>query len=235
MKLHKKISSWLKDYVYMIIGAIGTIIYRKLPKHYLGHVIDGKVPVIIIPGILGKWSFMKKIADDISLLGHPVYIVPKLGYNLHTIPDSSSLVSNVIQKENLKNVILVTHSKGGLIGKHALIHHNDEKRILGMVSVATPYSGSAMAKLVPLDSFRELHNDSIIIKDLGSHTAVNKKIISISPEYDNHVWAEKGSHLEGAINITVSVHGHHKVIYDTDVTEKIKESIEKIIADSFQE
>ena len=84
-------------------------------------------------------------------------------------------------------MILVAHSKGGLIGKHVLIHHNGNDNILGMVSIATPYSGSAMAKLVPYDPIRELLKDNVTIKDLQSHEQVNTKIVSISPLYDNHV------------------------------------------------
>ena len=190
--------------------------------------VEGKIPIVIIPGVLGKWSFMKKIADTLSLEGHPIYIVPELGYNLYSIPNSSFLVSNLLKKENLHNVIFVAHSKGGLIGKYTLIHNNDEARVIGMVSIATPYTGSAMAKLLPIEPIKELHNDSLIIKDIARHTHVNHKIISVSPMYDNHVWAEKGSHLDGAKNIEVDVHGHHKIIYNQEVITVVKNSITEL-------
>jgi pimeloyl-ACP methyl ester carboxylesterase len=228
MKTREKIKSWVIDYGYMIHGALSSLVYITPPKHYLGHVVDGKVPVIIIPGVLGRWSFLKKLADTISLLGHPVYVVKGLGYNLYTIPDSSKLVESIIQREHLKDVIIVAHSKGGLIGKHVLIHHNQDNNVIGMITIATPYSGSAMAKLVPLDPIKELHNDSQIIKDINAHTSVNDKIISISPLYDNHVWAEKGSFLDGAKNITVQVHGHHKIVYDQSVIDLVKDSVEEL-------
>lgn len=234
MKMHKKVLGWLVDSVYAGHCIVTTVIHKNPPIHYLGHIIDGKVPVVIIPGIFSHWGFMKKIADTISLLGHPVYIVPELGYNLHDIPHSSSLVHKVIQKENLKNVIFVAHSKGGLIGKYTMIHNNEDKRVIGMVSVATPYSGSAMTKILPIEPVKELHNDSMIIKDIASHTAVNKNIVSISPEYDHYVWAEEGSRLEGARNIVINVHGHHKVMYDANVIDAIKESIEKMSIDFYR-
>ena len=253
MKTHKKIMSWLSDYTYMIKGATESLIYRKPPEHYLGHIAEGKIPVILIPGVLGKWGFMKNLGDKISLAGHPVYIVPDLGYNIYTIPISakmlrsvvvrafrkkdaadpyisknSSAVRKIIERNNLDGVILVAHSKGGLIGKYLLAHQNKDNKVLGMVSIATPYSGSAMAKLVPLDPIQELRDDSKIITDLERHTNVNSKIISICPEYDNHVWAEKGSHLDGARNIDVPVHGHHKIIFDRNVQYVVLSCIEKI-------
>jgi hypothetical protein len=233
MNTFKKIKIWVHDYLYMVHGAMSTLVYVKPPEHYRGYVVGGKVPVVIIPGILGKWSFMKKIADTISHLGHPVYVVPNLGYNLYSVPESSAMVNEVIKKENLTNVILVAHSKGGLIGKHVLIHHNSSNAILGMVSVATPYSGSSMAKLLPYDPVRELLKDNSTIRDLQSHEQVNSKIVSICPLYDNHVWAEEGSHLKGAKNIDVDVHGHHKIVYDKEVIRNIVVSIEEITQAKF--
>ena len=235
MQVHKKISSWLVDSLYAGKCFITTVIHKNPPKHYLGHVIDGKVPVVIVPGIFSHWGFMKKIADTISLLGHPVYIVPELGYNLHDIPHSSELVHDVIVKENLKNVIIVAHSKGGLIGKYTMIHHNKDSKIIGMVSIGTPYSGSAMTKILPIQPVKELHNDSAIIKDLATHVDVNKCIVSICPEFDHYVWAQEGSRLTGAKNIIVQVHGHHKVMYDPVVIEKIVESIEQMSLENFNQ
>ena len=250
MKLHKKISSWVADYGYMVQGAALSVFHHIPPKHYLDFVVEGKVPVILIPGILGKWGFMKRLGDKISLEGHPVYVVPELGINIFSIPSSAKMLRTFlvhafskkhivpkvspgalkirafIEARNIKGVVLVAHSKGGLIGKYLLAHYNDDQRVLGMVAVATPFSGSAMAKLVPHDAFRELKNDSEVIRDLEKHQEVNKKIISVIPEYDNHVWAERGSFLEGAReNIEVPVHGHHRVIFSKKVQEIVLRSI----------
>jgi triacylglycerol lipase len=244
---------WLVDYKYMIQGALQSLLYKNPPDHYLEHIVHNKVPVVLIPGILGKWSFMKKIADQISLAGHPVYVVQDLGYNVYNIPESSQKIKSlikyllsytdfvipeldqgaghiqkVIDEHKLENIIFLAHSKGGIIGKYFLIHHNKNNTALGMVAIASPFSGSAMAKLVALEPFRELSTDSQIIKDLEEHTEVNNKIVSIIPKYDNHVWAKKGSYLDGAKNIYIEVHGHHKVVFDRKVIEKSMEELERI-------
>lgn len=228
MHFHKKLSYWLHDYVYMTRGALSGVLYRKPPEHYTGYVVDGKIPVIVIPGVFGRWGYIKHLADKISLLGHPVYVVPQLGYNLFTIPQSAQYVSDVLEKENIHNAIIVAHSKGGLIGKYVLTHHNSEHRVIKMISIATPYSGSAMASLVPIDPIKELHNDSSVINELQKHTEVNSNIISLFPLYDNHVWADKGSYLDGAKNVPVEVHGHHKVLYDKSVEDVIVRELESV-------
>ena len=218
--------------MHMVHGAALTVIHKNPPRHYLGHVVEGKASVVLVPGILGTWSFMKKLGDAISLLGHPVYIVPSLGYNVHSIPSSAEKLRAVIEKIEGGNIVLVAHSKGGLIGKYFLAHYNQDGRVAGLVAIATPFSGSSMAKLVPLGPFSELDTGSSVIADLRKHTEVNIKIVSISPEYDNHVWAEEGSRLLGAENIEVKVHGHHKVVFDTKVQGIVLNSIEKITAKS---
>ena len=216
----------------MVHGAALTVVHKNPPQHYLGYKIEGKIPVVLIPGILGTWSFMKKLGDAISLEGHPVYVLPKLGYNLKSIPSSAevlrTLLNELIEKENVRGVVLVAHSKGGLIGKYLLAHLNQDGRALGLVAIATPFSGSSMAKLVPLGPFSELDTGSSVIEDLQQHAEVNTKIISIVPEYDNHVWAEEGSRLSGAENIEVNVHGHHKVVFDAKVQDIVLHSIEEI-------
>ncbi len=230
MKISTKIKAWLHDYVYMIHGVVTGLTYIAPPSPKTNNNLTQKNPLIILPGIFNKWGIMKKLVDTLHNEGHPIYVVPKLGFNMHTIAHSSQLVAEIIREENLKNVIFVAHSKGGLIGKYFLMHHNSNNNAIGLISIATPYSGSSMGKLVPLLAVRELSEDSSVIKDVMSKSDVNSKIVSIYPEYDNHVWSEQGSYLEGAKNVPVSVHGHHKIVFDPEVIALVLSSIEEMRA-----
>jgi len=210
---------WILDYIYMIHGQVTTFLYRKPPKHYLGYVIKNKIPVILIPGILEKWGFLKNLGDKISLQGHPVYIVPKLGYNLKDISVSAKIVREMIEKKDIRNSVIVAHSKGGLIGKYYLSLLNEDERVSKMISIATPYSGTSLTKYLRSKQVKDLRTDSEIIKELKAHKEVNKSIISVSPIFDNHVW--EGSFLEGAENITIDEKGHHKIIYSKELINLI--------------
>ncbi len=250
MRFHEKISAWVEDYFYTARQAVAMVRYRKPPDHYLGFKIPGKVPVILIPGILSKWGGMKYIGDQISQAGHPVYIIPELGYNISSIPSSaeklytiiSSILSNqhqdfsgraervkgFLEDKDLHGAILVGHSKGGLIGKYLLAHHNDDSRVLGLIAIASPFSGSALASLVPHSSFKELKNNSDIVNDLARHQDVNRKIISLIPEYDTFVWAAERSFLPGAENIEVPVRGHNTALFSKAMSDAVLFAIEKI-------
>jgi len=228
-------------------------IHKEPPVHYLGYTVAGKVPIILIPGILSKWGYMKKLGDRISLRGHPVYIVQGLGYNLYNIPVSARILrafivrmmpkfrhvvreavrggeapGGLVEKEGLKGAIIVAHSKGALIGKYFLAHYNVGHRVLGMIAVSSPFSGSSMARLIPHDSFKELRTGSVIIHDLRRHQKVNGQIVSIYPEYDTHIRTTRGSFLEGAENIKIPVGGHNTLPANQKIMEAVLAAIDKM-------
>ena len=203
------------------------LIHKNPPEHYLGFVIDKKAPIILIPGISNKWGFLKHLGDKISAKGHPVYIVNELKFNIFDIQTSAKIVREIIDKNNLEKAIIVGHSKGGLIGKYFLVHENKDEKVKGLIAIATPFSGSKLANQIPGRAHKELAPESKVIGELNSHKEYNFKIISIMPEFDNHVWHEKGSFLQGALNIKVPIKGHHKIVFDKDVIKKIIELIGK--------
>ena len=219
---------WIVDYCYFFFGKILMVIHDNPPKHYLNYVIQKKNPIILVPGISNKWGFVKRLGDYISRLGHPVYVVNKLKFNMINIPQSANLVREIVDQNNLKNAVIIGHSKGGLIGKYFLIHENKDDRVRGVIAIGAPFSGSRIVNHLPGKHFKELAPESQIIKEIDSDIKVNSKIISIMPEFDNHVWSDKKSYLEGALlNITFPIKGHHKIVFDKKSIQKIIELIGK--------
>ena len=190
----KKFTNWVRDYLYLIKGY--SFLFYKPPKHYLGFVLEKKPPVILIPGVNIKWQFLKAIADLISLNGNPVYAVEHLGYNTKAIDHSAKVIRELIDEKNLHDVIIVAHSKGGLIAKHLLAYDNKDGRIVKVIAIATPFQGSHLVKFIRSKTLKELHPESEIIKKLHSQADVNHKIVSIFGEYDNHVWPTESSRLD---------------------------------------
>ncbi len=157
-----------------------------------------------------------------------MYIVHKLGYNFGETAKQAKIVDDFIHMNNLKNVILVGHSKGGLIGKYLLVYHNSEKRILGVISIATPYHGSFSAKHIPLQHSKELVVGSAMIEDLQRHTEVNKQIISLTPSFDNHIWKEENRNLTNAENIRLDIKGHNRIVFHDKTVTHVLKAIEKL-------
>lgn len=79
-----------------------------------------------------------------------MHAVTDLRYNRGTIEEMVELVDRYLHMERVGRYVLVAHSKGGLVGKLLLSHHNEDRTIHGLVAVNTPFAGS------PLDRVRRL-------------------------------------------------------------------------------
>jgi pimeloyl-ACP methyl ester carboxylesterase len=226
--MFKKITTWIIDYVHLAKSFTHSLIFRSPPEHYLGYIDSTKVPVVLVPGINSKWNFLKKIADGISKSGHPLYISKDLGYNRKDITTSAQLVREMIDKHNLHNVIILAHSKGGLIGKQMLLQCNEDHRIIKVIAIASPFLGSNLAQYVPDKALRELAPESAALQDQNTRFAVNKDIVSIYGLYDNHVWPTEHSILQGAENIKVETEGHHQILSNPKTAAIVREKIAEI-------
>ncbi len=162
-----------------------------------------------------------------------MHTMPKMGHTIPDIRQGAESVKRTIAEHEITGAILVAHSKGGLIGKYVLAHHNDDRRVKGLIAIATPFSGSRMAKIVPHTAFKELLPQSEILRELEVYADVNERIVSVIPEYDNHVWAENGSYLEGATNKKVHCYGHHKVLFSRKVQDVVLESLREMEGKKF--
>lgn len=134
----KKVAYWVHDYLFALHKQSHAFLIRKPPEHYLGYVKEGKAPIVLIPGVYEKWHFLKAFADPLSLAGHPIYVLEHLGYNTKAIHHSAKLVRELISEKNLRSVIILAHSKGGLIGKHLLAFDNADGRVKKVIAIATP-------------------------------------------------------------------------------------------------
>lgn len=214
------------DYYYALKGFSMMYMYKNPPSHYLDNANKEKKSVIILQGYLNRWGFMKNLADEVSRSGYPVYVFPELKNNLDNVSAASEFIYEEIIKRNIEDIIIVGHSKGGLIGKYILTYLDKKERIRGVIAVATPFNGTTAAEYFKSFKTNEFQIDSKLIKELGLNTKYNNKIISISALYDNVVRHEKKARLDGAFkNIEVKASGHHKIIFDKKVKELIIDSI----------
>jgi len=222
------IFAWLRDYAHAAKYYAQTITHSDAPEHYLGYIDNTKVPVLLIPGVNTKWHFLKRIADDISHIGHPVHIIKDLGHNRQAISPSADIVRAYIDEHDLHNIIILAHSKGGLIGKQLLLKQNQDKRIVKVIAIASPFEGSSLAKVMPDRAMSELSPASTIVQDQRTSTDVNQDIISIYGMYDNHVWPVASAILTGAENIQVNTDGHHQILSSDQTRDIVLQKVAEI-------
>jgi hypothetical protein len=203
VKLGRAWRYFVADYPWAVRARIGSVRERPVPP---GYAEGALAPVLLLPGVYETWHFLRAVADRLSAEGHPIVALPELGINRRPIAETASLVWSEVVRRDLRDVVIVAHSKGGLVGKHLLAIDDTEQRIDRMVAVATPFSGSRLATIAPNPALRAFRPRNPLIRSLGEERAVNARITSVYPVIDPHI--PEGSRLDGARNVMVRVGGH---------------------------
>jgi pimeloyl-ACP methyl ester carboxylesterase len=220
---------WTLDYVYAAFWQV-----LGFMKHGDSHIFlkpgedTRQTSIILIPGVYERWEFMKPVAKMLFEAGYVVHVIEGIGYNRGTIEDMAKKVHEYCEEHNIKNSVIVAHSKGGLIGKYILVHHNKDHRFRGVVALNTPFSGSWYAYIFPFKFIRVFAPNSPLLRLLAMNNTVNNRIISIFGIFDPHI--PEGSFLDGAKNIRLRTYGHFRIIKDKRVHAEILKGVESLSA-----
>lgn len=214
--------AWLLDYLYAGAWQLRALLPSKLAKQ-LPTSSDAQVEqIVLVPGIWESWQFMLPLARDLHQAGHRVHgsgpgLQPRYGTG------DVEVVAQYLAKADLQEVVLVAHSKGGLIGKHLMAASTQGYRVNRMIAISTPFSGSSYARYAPIRSLRALSpNDTGVLK-LAANLSVNARIISIFSRFDPHI--PGGSELAGATNIKLETMGHFRLLNDQRLKQAVCEHL----------
>lgn len=217
--------AWTTDYVYVAWRQLRGLVAPGDPDRYASG--DG-VPVVLLPGIYETWFFLEPLARTLHEAGHPVHTVPGLRYNLADLDDSSRLVAERLAALDLDRVVIVAHSKGGLIGKHLMSATPGPAQtpVDGMVALNTPFAGSRYATYFPSRPVRALSPRFPAMRTLALQLAAHSRIVSVYGVFDPHV--PGGSALAGATNVRLPVMGHFRTVAHPAVQSAVLEHVERL-------
>ena len=205
--------------------------------------------VVLLPGVYEGWLFLQPAAARLNALGYRVVSIPGLGLNRRSVPESAALVikflANLGESYRGAGCIFVAHSKGGLIGKRVMLDPalspdtnlkhdagspvpaaSTPVEVLGLVAVATPFSGSPYARYQLSRTLRDFSPADAVLLALQAETALNHKVFSIYPEFDPHI--PGGSSLAGATNIELPVAGHFRTLQDEAVLDAVVHAVAEL-------
>ena len=209
---------WASDYSYVLYwqarGAFTRFDTAELREGELA-------PILVIPGVYESWKFLAPLIAELHAKGHPVHAVPALKMNVKPVPDSAAIVSAFLESEDLRNVTILAHSKGGLIGKHVMASSAGSARVKGMVAVATPFAGSIYAKYMLAPSLRIFSPRDANLRALAAEEDSNARIVSVFGAFDPHIPAR--SALGGAKNVELPTGGHFRILAKPQVLEEVEE------------
>ncbi|HSU37437.1 MAG TPA: alpha/beta fold hydrolase [Propionibacteriaceae bacterium] len=225
----RRLWGWLLDYCYLLYWMVRGFFSRSSPADLLRPDQDPRTPIVLIPGVYEHWRFMQPIAAHLYRAGHPVHVLEKLGYNTGAIPAMAVILSDYLKTADATDVVLIAHSKGGLIGKQALGDPDTVARVKHLIAINTPFAGSRYANLFLLPSVRMFMPKGAVIQQLALNLAINQHISSLYSVFDPHI--PETSHLEGAENIVLPSIGHFRPVGDAVTLETIDRILARVAHD----
>jgi pimeloyl-ACP methyl ester carboxylesterase len=134
-------TAWrVADYAYAAARQVAGLLSRTTPDAYTRPSPARGPAVLLLPGVWESWRFLEPLARALHDRGHPVHVVAPFGLNRQGVPHMADLAAAHVLEADLRDVVVVAHSKGGLIGKSLMGRADVGDRVLGMVAINTPFS-----------------------------------------------------------------------------------------------
>jgi len=212
---------WGLDHVVAARWHLRTLVDNAVPAHYSA---GDRQPVLLLQGLYETWQFLRPIGDRLNALGHPVHPVPELGHNRRPIVPTAELVARILVARDLRRVIIVGHSKGGLVGKQLMLMDAVADRIDRMVAINSPFSGSGLARFAPFSPLRAFAPTDPVLGGLARNLEANSRIVSIFSRFDPDI--PEGSRLDGAVNIELPIAGHFRPLDRAVLLAAVERAVE---------
>jgi len=193
----------------------------SVPKSYRN---GDLAPILLLPGVYESWRHLRWFGDRLNERGHPVVVVPGMAHNRRPIAQTARRAQAILDSHDLRGVVILGHSKGGIVGKTMMLDTDDGGRIDRMVTVNSPFSGSRWARYALTPSIRVFRPADPLLGRLGLQRDVNARITSVFSGVDLHV--PEGSFLPGARNIELRVDGHFRPLGDPGARRVILAAVE---------
>ncbi|MFC8921649.1 esterase/lipase family protein [Cellulosimicrobium sp. NPDC057127] len=210
------------DYAY---AAARQVQHAVHPRRPVPTGPGGRAPVVLLPGVYETWQFLAPAARALADAGHPVHVVPGLGYNRRPVAQGAELAARFLARSGLDGAVLVAHSKGGLIGKTVMLSPAGA-HVAGMVAVATPFRGSRYAQYLLGRTLRSFAPTNAALLALAAERAVDARITAVYPRFDPHI-PETGR-LEGATNVELPLSGHFRPLGDPSLVEVVVREVGRL-------
>jgi triacylglycerol lipase len=201
-----------RDYAAAVRWQAEYVRHRDAPDAWERPTRVAGPPVVLVPGVYERWTFLRPLAVHLHSRGVRVHVVPALGRNARPVESSAQLLGAYLAARDLRDVVLVAHSKGGLIGKLTMSRYDPDGRVARMVAVNTPFDGSTLARWTVAPALRAFRPAHPTIRALAAERAVNERIVNVQSRWDPHV--PGGSTLPGAVEVELATPGHFHPLLD---------------------
>lgn len=185
-----------------------------------------RVPVVLLPGYLENrltlWLLKFRLE---RILAVPVRALKPVRYftGLETLAlDYRRQIEAWMQELGTREVDIVGHSMGGLLGRYLAESGQLTDRIRTVVTIAAPHLGSALAAVGLSRSLRQMRRGSAFLEKLNSGTAPGAvRMVGISSTHDNLILPWNCALSPRGDNFIIRYRGHLTLIMSREVVRLI--------------
>ena len=179
-------------------------------------------PLILVHGYgcsRGVWWFLRRQFETAGHVVATVSLAPPYTSIGKLVPQLAQRIEEVCAATGAEQVVLVAHSMGGLVCRSYLARHGSG-RVERLITIASPHSGSELARIGIGQNAREMEPGSRWLQDLAS-SAIAVRAIAIRTPHDNYVMPHDNQRLHGALDVELDGIGHLALLFSRRTAREV--------------
>lgn len=179
-------------------------------------------PLLLVHGYScsrGVWWLLRRRLEAAGHIVATVSLAPPYTNIGKLVPELGQRIEAVCKATGADRVILVAHSMGGLVCRSYLARHGSD-RVERLITIASPHSGSELARIGIGKNAREMEPGSLWLKDLAQ-AGLPVPAVAIRTPHDNFVMPQDNQRLPGAIDVALEGIGHLAVLFTRRTTAEL--------------
>lgn len=218
MAILKFLSSIIKEIINLIKSTFLESQYKHPPKEWA---IGRKGSILLINGLNSSYRSLRHIANILNAHGYKIFVAGNIDTNI-SISLTASKFRKFILDNKLKNLIILSHSKGGFIAKYLIDNYSEiNSRVKNVVSLNTPFGGIPKYVQLILPKQKEIFKNSKFIETLNTKTSNNHKFINFYSWIDESSLESKDFIVPEASNEKVDIIGHENILHSKKLAKKL--------------
>lgn len=194
---------------YVLASLVGVIVKIPSPKHSAN-----KQKILIVSGIGSQplaFLFLKRFLEKRNFVVYffPINILRTLGLGVKDISQVAQEIDAYVQKNNLKDIILIGMSAGAVASLFCLEECDGWRYVKRFIALSAAFKGGWISHLfpfIPLSS--EFKPESKLVSMISKlHIRYPERAVSLFGTWDEFVLPES-SELAGVKNIRLPEGGH---------------------------
>lgn len=161
----------------------------------------------------GAWWWLRRQLEDAGYAVATLNLEPPYIEIDHYVAAITARIEAACKESGTERVTLIGHSMGGLVARAYLERHGAD-RVEAVVTLATPHSGSLLARMGLGANSRQMEYNSPWLKTLWLQRP-QVPMVSIRNSHDNFVIPQDSQRFPGADDVELPALGHLAILFSS--------------------